>query len=269
MNAADMIQLASSASVARMLEREDFAQRYANGQSISIHEFLYPLMQGYDSVSLSADIEIGGTDQKFNLLMGRELQKQAGYSPQVIVTLPLLVGLDGYDKMSKSKNNYVGITESAEDIFGKMMSISDDLMWRYYELISLCSLETIAQLKQQVKQGTNPRDIKMKLAYEITERFTSQKKANEAYEHFIKQFQQKQMPDDMPEYDLSGQGIWIITNLLKQVSLVNSTSEARRMIKQNAVKIDGAKITDITYQLTPGASHTIQVGKRKYALVQI
>jgi tyrosyl-tRNA synthetase len=267
MSASDMIKLASKSTVARMLERDDFSKRYKGGQSISIHEFLYPLVQGYDSVAMNADIELGGTDQKFNLLMGRELQKQQGQEPQIIITMPLLEGLDGIKKMSKSSQNYIGIEEPANDIFGKVMSISDDLMWRYYELLSFKSLEVIAELKERVKNGANPRDIKIELAKELIERSHSKEDAEKAHQDFIQRFQKNQIPDDINVVELSQE--LPIANLLKETGLVSSTSEANRMIKQGAVKIDGEKVTDNKAIYGKGTENVFQVGKRKFAKIII
>ena len=268
MSAAEMIKLASNQTVARMLERDDFSKRYKGGQAISIHEFLYPLVQGYDSVEMKADIELGGTDQKFNLLMGRELQKQNGQDPQVIITMPLLVGLDGVKKMSKSAGNYISINESHDDIFGKVMSISDILMWDYYELLSSISMEDIDALKVEMKNGKNPRDIKVQLAMELTERFTSIELAEKAYKNFITRFQKNKIPDDIPEYIVDGKDDLPIANLLKEVNLVSSTSEAIRMIRQGAVKIDGEKVSDTKLVIKTGTTQVYQVGKRKFAKVE-
>jgi len=266
MSSADMIKLASQQTVARMLERDDFSKRYKSGQGISIHEFLYPLIQGYDSVALESDVELGGTDQKFNLLMGRELQKNAGKEQQVILTMPILEGLDGVQKMSKSLNNYIGIDDAPDDMFGKIMSVSDDLMWRYLELLSFESLETIASWKEEVSNGENPRNIKFRLADEIITRFHSQEAAQQAQQNFINRFSKNQIPDEMDEFTFD-QGIRI-ANLLKDAGLVNSTSDAFRMIKQGAAKIDGEKITD--RNLEPEAGEAVyQVGKRKFARVTI
>ncbi len=266
MSSADMIKLASQQTVARMLERDDFSKRYKSGQGISIHEFLYPLIQGYDSVALESDVELGGTDQKFNLLMGRELQKNAGKEQQVILTMPILEGLDGVQKMSKSLNNYIGIYDAPDDMFGKIMSVSDDLMWRYLELLSFESLETIASWKEEVSNGENPRNIKFRLADEIITRFHSQEAAQQAQQNFINRFSKNQIPDEMDEFTFD-QGIRI-ANLLKDAGLVNSTSDAFRMIKQGAAKIDGEKITD--RNLEPEAGEAVyQVGKRKFARVTI
>lgn len=268
MSASDMIKLASNSTVARMLERDDFSKRYKGGQSISIHEFLYPLVQGYDSVAMNADIELGGTDQKFNLLMGRELQKQNNQEPQIIITMPLLEGLDGVKKMSKSSHNYIGIEEPANDIFGKIMSISDELMWRYYELLSFKSLDAIAQLKNDVANGTNPRDIKIELARELIERFHSKEDAESAYQDFVQRFQKNQIPDDINVVELKASAL-PIANLLKEAGLVASTSEANRMIKQGAVKINGDKVEDNKAVFGLGAENVFQVGKRKFAKVII
>lgn len=266
MSSADMIKLASQQTVARMLERDDFSKRYKSGQGISIHEFLYPLIQGYDSVALESDVELGGTDQKFNLLMGRELQKNAGKEPQVILTMPILEGLDGVQKMSKSLNNYIGIDDAPDEMFGKIMSVSDGLMWRYLELLSFESLETIASWKTEVEQGENPRNIKFRLADEIITRFHSQEAAQQAQQNFINRFAKNQIPDEMDEFSFD-QGIKI-ANLLKEAGLVNSTSDAFRMIKQGAAKIDGEKITD--RNLEPEAGEAVyQVGKRKFARITI
>lgn len=266
MSSAEMISLASKQTVARMLERDDFSKRYKSGQSISIHEFLYPLVQGHDSVVLEADVECGGTDQKFNLLMGRELQKQAGQEQQVILTTPLLEGLDGVQKMSKSLDNYIGIDDTPDDMFGKIMSISDDLMWRYLELLSFQSIETIADWKVEVENGENPRNIKFRLADEIITRFHSKKAAEKAQKSFINRFAKNQIPDEMDEFEFDS-GIKI-ANLLKDANLVNSTSDAFRMIKQGAAKIDGKKITNKDLELSQGTA-VYQVGKRKFARITI
>ena len=266
MSSADMISLASKQTVARMLERDDFSKRYKSEQAISIHEFLYPLVQGFDSVALQADMELGGTDQKFNLLVGRDLQKQAGKEPQVILTMPLLEGLDGVQKMSKSLDNYIGIDESPDSMFGKIMSISDDLMWRYLELLSFESLETIESWKQDVKNGENPRNIKFRLAEEIITRFHNNELAKQAQQNFIDRFAKNQTPEEMDEFTFPN-GIKI-TNLLKDSNLVSSTSEAFRMIKQGAAKMDGEKITNKDLEPKIGTS-VYQVGKRKFARVTI
>ena len=266
MSSAEMISLASKQTVARMLERDDFSKRYKGGQAISIHEFLYPLVQGYDSVALRADIELGGSDQKFNLLVGRELQKQADMEPQVILTMPILEGLDGVQKMSKSLGNYIGIDEDPDSMFGKIMSISDDLMWRYLELLSFESLETIESWKKEVEDGENPRNIKFRLAEEIVTRFHDKDQAQKAQQNFIDRFAKNQIPDEMDEFSFS-KGIKV-ANLLKDSNLVSSTSEAFRMIKQGAVKIDGEKLTD--KDLAPDEGTLVfQVGKRKFARVTI
>ena len=266
MSSAEMISLASKQTVARMLERDDFSKRYKSEQAISIHEFLYPLVQGFDSVALQTDMELGGTDQKFNLLVGRDLQKQAGMEPQVILTMPLLEGLDGVQKMSKSLDNYIGIDEAPDDMFGKIMSISDELMWRYLELLSFESLETIASWKEEVINGENPRNIKFRLAEEIITRFHDNEKAKKAQQSFIDRFAKNQIPDEMDEFTFP-KGTKI-ASLLKDSSLVSSTSEAFRMINQGAAKMDGEKITD--KDLTPGEGTSVyQVGKRKFARVTI
>ena len=266
MSSAEMISLASKQTVARMLERDDFSKRYKSEQAISIHEFLYPLVQGFDSVALQTDMELGGTDQKFNLLVGRDLQKQAGMEPQVILTMPLLEGLDGVQKMSKSLDNYIGIDEAPDDMFGKIMSISDELMWRYLELLSFESLETIASWKEEVINGENPRNIKFRLAEEIITRFHDNEKAKKAQQSFIDRFAKNQIPDEMNEFTFP-KGTKI-ASLLKDSSLVSSTSEAFRMINQGAAKMDGVKITD--KDLTPGEGTSVyQVGKRKFARVTI
>jgi len=266
MSSAEMIQLASQQTVARMLERDDFSKRYKSGKSISIHEFLYPLIQGYDSVALESDVELGGTDQKFNLLMGRELQKQANMEQQVILTMPILEGLDGVQKMSKSLDNYIGIDDAPDDMFGKIMSISDELMWRYLELLSFESLETIASWKTEVENGENPRNIKFRLAEEIITRFHSGEAAKQAQQNFINRFAKNKVPDEMPEFSFDV-GIKI-ANLLKDAGLANSTSDAFRMIKEGAAKIEGEKISD--RNLVPAAGTAVyQVGKRKFARVTI
>jgi len=266
MSSTEMISLASKHTVARMLERDDFSKRYKGGQAISIHEFLYPLVQGYDSVALRADMELGGSDQKFNLLVGRELQKQANMEPQVILTMPILEGLDGVQKMSKSLDNYIGVDEDPDSMFGKIMSISDDLMWRYLELLSFETLETIESWKQEVENGENPRNIKFRLAEEIISRYHDDEQAKKAQQNFIDRFAKNQIPDEMDEFTFS-KGIKV-ANLLKDSNLVNSTSEAFRMIKQGAVKMDGEKIND--KDLTPNEGTSVyQVGKRKFAKVTI
>ncbi|MFT6950250.1 MAG: tyrosyl-tRNA synthetase [Paraglaciecola sp.] len=265
-----MIKLAASQTVARMLERDDFKKRYGSGQPIAIHEFLYPLVQGWDSVALEADIELGGTDQRFNLLMGRELQKGQGQRPQTVLMMPLLEGLDGVQKMSKSLDNYIGITDAPNDMFGKIMSISDELMWRYYELLSFRPVADIAQFKQQIIDGANPRDIKIILAKEIIARFHSAEEAEAAHHDFTQRFQKNAIPDDMPEIslDLPAEGL-AIANLLKVACLVSSTSDAMRMIKQGAVKIDGEKVADSKLILSGAGSAVYQVGKRKFARITL
>jgi len=270
MNAADLIQVAAKHTVARMLERDDFNKRYAANQPIAIHEFLYPLIQGYDSVAMKADVELGGTDQKFNLLVGRELQKHYGQKPQVILTMPILEGLDGVQKMSKSLNNYIGISESPDDMFGKLMSISDNLMWRYFELLSFRPLGEIEQFRYDVDEGANPRDIKFLLGQEIVARFHDKAAAETAQANFIARFQKGAMPDEMPELTLTADGSELgIASLLKAAALVGSTSEAFRMIKQGAVRIDGERISDKGLALYPGSTHVFQVGKRRFARVTI
>ncbi len=270
MSSADLIQLAARHTVARMLERDDFSKRYKSGQPIAIHEFLYPLIQGYDSVAMKADVELGGTDQKFNLLVGRELQKQYGQSQQTVITLPILEGLDGVQKMSKSLNNYIGISEAADEMFGKIMSISDDLMWRYFELLSFRPITEIEGFKKEMADGRNPRDIKFLLGEEIVARFHSQTEATAARENFIARFQKGAMPDDIPEKTLHGEGNGLaIANLLKQAGLTQSTSDALRMIRQGAVKIDGERITDSKLLIAPGTAHVYQVGKRRFARVSV
>ena len=270
MNAAALIQLAAKQTVARMLERDDFSKRYKSGQTISIHEFLYPLIQGYDSVAMRADVELGGTDQKFNLLVGRQLQQHYGQTPQVVITMPILEGLDGVQKMSKSLNNYIGINEVPDEMFGKLMSISDDLMWRYFELLSFKPMQDIERFKRQVADGANPRDIKFELASEIVTRFHSPAAAKLAKENFVDRFQKGVLPDEIQEIELAAQdGVIPIANLLKQANLVSSTSEALRLIKQGAVKIDGGKINDGKLEIPAGSVNTYQVGKRKFAKVTV
>ncbi|PRD18155.1 UNVERIFIED_CONTAM: tyrS2 [Trichonephila clavipes] len=271
LGAAGMIKLAARQTVARMLERDDFKKRYANGQSIAIHEFLYPLVQGWDSVALEADVELGGTDQRFNLLMGRELQKDEGQKPQTVLMMPLLEGTDGIQKMSKSLGNYIGITDEPNDMFGKVMSISDELMWRYYDLLSALSIEEIAALKQRVADGANPRDIKIELAKEMIARFHSEEAAEGAHQDFIKRFQKNALPDEIPEVTVTiAEDTVFITNLLKEANLVASTSEAMRMIKQGAVKINGEeKVTDTKLEVAKGTTQIYQVGKRKFAKITL
>lgn len=266
----DMIKLAARQTVARMLERDDFKKRYNTGQPIAIHEFLYPLVQGWDSVELKADVEMGGTDQRFNLLMGRELQKEEGQKPQTVIMVPLLEGLDGVQKMSKSLGNYVGITEAPNDMFGKLMSISDELMWRYYELLSFRPLDEIASFKQAIADGANPRDYKVLLAKEIIARFHDEAAADAAEQDFVQRFSKNAIPDDMPELELASEdGSLGICNLLKEAGLVNSTSDGMRMIKQSAVKINGEKVTDTKLQVQAGTTAVYQVGKRKFARVTL
>jgi tyrosyl-tRNA synthetase len=271
LGAAGMIKLAARQTVARMLERDDFKKRYANNQSIAIHEFLYPLVQGWDSVALEADVEMGGTDQRFNLLMGRELQKDEGQRPQTVMMVPLLEGLDGVQKMSKSLGNYVGITDAPNDMFGKIMSISDELMWRYYDLLSFRPLDEVAALKQQVAEGANPRDIKILLAKEIIARFHDEAAAEAAHQDFTQRFSKNALPDDIPELTISCEGASMpIANLLKEAGLVDSTSEAIRMIKQGAVKLNGDnKIDDTRLEVAKGSSEIYQVGKRKFAKISL
>jgi len=267
LSAADLIRLAATHTVARMLERDDFSKRFQGEQPIAIHEFLYPLLQGYDSVAMEADVELGGTDQKFNLLMGRELQRHFGKSEQLVMTLPLLVGLDGVQKMSKSLGNYIGIAEAPKEMFGKVMSISDELMWNYFELVSLRPLAEIAKLKEEVANGRNPRDVKIELAMELITRFHSEADAKTAYEDFKARFSQNQIPTDLPDTQVAfGEGVGIAA-LLKQVNLTASTSEAYRMIEQGGVKIDGEKVSDkaLNLKLNIGESIVLQVGKRKFA----
>jgi tyrosyl-tRNA synthetase len=266
LGARGMIELASRYTVARMMERDDFTKRYKNGTPISVHEFLYPLMQGYDSVALKADLELGGTDQKFNLLVGRELQKDYGQEQQCILTMPLLEGLDGIDKMSKSKNNYIGITEPANMMFGKLMSISDVMMWRYFELLSFRSIAELAQLKAEVEGGRNPRDAKVALAQEIVTRFHSAQAADAALADFVNR-SKGGIPDDVPELTLAGAPLGV-AHLLKHAGLCASTSEAMRMVDQGGVRIDGAVVADKALKLDAG-SFVLQVGKRKFARITL
>ncbi len=270
MTPADLIQLAAKHTVARMLERDDFSKRYKGGQPIAIHEFLYPLIQGYDSVAMKADVELGGTDQKFNLLVGRQLQAIYGQKPQTVLTMPILEGLDGVQKMSKSLNNYIGIADQANDMFGKVMSISDDLMWRYFELLSFRSMEEIERWQKECDAGANPRDSKVRLAQEIVERFHDAVASKKALENFEARFQRGAMPDEIDEVSLEAkEGGIAIANLLKEVGLTKSTSDSMRMIKQGAVKIDGEKISDPKLMISSGSSQIYQVGKRKFARVEI
>jgi len=269
MNAADLIRLAARHTVARMLERDDFGKRYRGNQPIAIHEFLYPLVQGYDSVALRADIELGGTDQKFNLLVGRELQKDYDQSPQCILTMPLLEGLDGVNKMSKSLGNYVGINEPPEQIFGKLMSISDELMWRYIELLSFEPMSVIDKWKAEVAAGRNPRDIKVAFAKEIVARFHDPAAAQHALANFEARFKQGEMPEDMPEHSVEAIKMYTVPQILKHVGLTASTSEAMRMIEQGGVRLDGEKVSDKGLVLSKGQEVVLQVGKRKFARVKL
>lgn len=270
MDAAGLIKLSSHHTVARMLERDDFNKRYTGGQPISIHEFLYPIVQGYDSVALKADVELGGTDQKFNLLVGRQLQQDFGQEQQIVLTMPLLEGLDGVQKMSKSLGNYIGITDPAGEMFGKIMSISDVLMWRYFELLSFRTLEDIADVKQRVNDGMNPRDAKFELALELVERFHDANAASAAKDEFVARFQQGAMPDEIPELQLASKdGKLGIAHLLKDAGLVSSTSDAFRMIKQGAVRIDGERVEDRSLEIASGSTNIFQVGKRRFARVSL
>jgi tyrosyl-tRNA synthetase len=271
MDAADLIRLASRNTVARMLERDDFSKRYAANQPIAIHEFLYPLVQGYDSVALEADVELGGTDQKFNLLMGRQLQQAFGQKPQIVLTMPLLEGLDGVNKMSKSLDNYIGITDAPEDMFGKLMSLSDELMWRYFELLSFRPLNELQAYRERVAGGENPRDIKFELALELVARFHDAAAAEQAKEAFINRFRNNELPDDLPEtvLECGDAGQLGIGHVLQQAGLVASTSEAFRMIKQGAVRIDGQRIEDRNLEVPAGATHVLQVGKRRVAKISL
>ncbi|RTZ15030.1 tyrosine--tRNA ligase [Vibrio aquaticus] len=266
LGAEGMIRLAANQTVARMLERDDFKKRYAGGQPIAIHEFMYPLLQGYDSVAMETDVELGGTDQKFNLLMGRELQKANGQKPQAVLMMPLLVGLDGEKKMSKSANNYIGISEAPSEMFGKIMSISDDLMWNYYDLLSFRPLDEVAQLKADVAAGQNPRDVKVALAKEIIARFHSQADADAAEQEFVNRFAKNQIPAEMPEFAFDA-GL-PVSNILKEAGLCASTSEAMRMVKQGAAKIEGEKVADSKFAPEAG-TYVFQVGKRKFARIII
>jgi len=271
MSAADLVQLASQHTVARMLERDDFQKRYSSNQPIAIHEFLYPLVQGYDSVALKADVELGGTDQKFNLLMGRELQKAHGQKPQTVMMLPILEGLDGVQKMSKSLNNYIGINEPPNEMFGKIMSLSDDIMWRYFELLSFKPLSQIQSYKDAIeKEGANPRDIKFELGMEIVERFHDAAAAEKAKQDFLQRFQKGQLPDEVADYVLQPAAApWMLGSALKESGLVASTSEAIRMIKQGAVRIDGEKVLDTKTVLELSQPVVLQVGKRKVVRVSL
>jgi tyrosyl-tRNA synthetase len=265
-----MIRLASRYTVARLLERDDFSKRFKSSQPIAVHELLYPLMQGYDSVAMKADVELGGTDQKFNLLVGRELQKDYGQEPQVILTMPLLEGLDGRDKMSKSLGNYVGIAEPPQEIFGKLMSISDDLMWRYIELLSFQPLNEISSWKAEVAAGGNPRDVKARFAKEIVVRFHGPRAAEAAEADFAQRFREGAIPENMPEVTVQApEGGILISHLLKQAGLTPSTSEAQRMIDQGGVKLDGERVSDKGMKVMPGRSVVAQVGKRKFARITL
>jgi len=270
MSSAELIQLAAKNTVARMLERDDFHKRFSNNQSIAIHEFLYPLIQGYDSVAMKADVELGGTDQKFNLLMGRQLQESFGQKPQVVMMMPILEGLDGVQKMSKSLNNYIGIADVPDEMFGKIMSISDELMWRYFELLSFRPMAEIAEWNEECQNGANPRDYKFKLAQEIIARFHDEAAAVKALENFEARFQRGAIPDEMPEMELKIEGESLaIANLLKEAELTTSTSEAIRMINQGAVKIDGEKVENPKLEIAANSQHVYQVGKRKFARVKV
>ncbi len=269
-SASDLIKLAAKHTVARMLERDDFSKRIEAGKSIGIHEFIYPLVQGYDSVALKADVELGGTDQKFNLLVGRQLQQAYGQRPQVVLTMPLLEGLDGVNKMSKSLQNYIGITDAPEDMFGKLMSVSDELMWRYFNLLSFKTSNQIDALRQQVADGGNPRDVKFELALELVERFHDQAAATAAQDAFIKRFKKNEIPDNIQEVTVQApDGTLGIANLLREAGLVASNGEAFRMIQQGAVRIDGERIEDRALEIPAGTTHVCQVGKRKFARVQL
>ncbi len=270
LGAAGLLKLASRYTVARMLERDDFDKRFKSGQSIAIHEFLYPLAQGYDSVAMQADVELGGTDQKFNLLVGRELQRQYGQEQQIVITLPLLEGLDGVNKMSKSLGNYIGITDAPDDMFGKIMSISDDLMWRYFELLSFRPMSDVEQWKEEVEAGANPRDIKFNLAEEIVARFHSPAAANSAKNTFIARFQKGAMPESIEEVVLNiPEDGMPLANLLKMAGLVSSTGDGRRMLQQGAVKLDGSKVEELGLKLYPKENVIAQVGKRKFAKLKL
>jgi tyrosyl-tRNA synthetase len=270
MSSAELIQLAAKNTVARMLERDDFHKRFTNNQSIAIHEFLYPLIQGYDSVAMKADVELGGTDQKFNLLMGRQLQEAFGQKPQIVMTMPILEGLDGVQKMSKSLGNYIGIADAPDEMFGKIMSISDELMWRYFELLSFRPMSEIAAWNSECENGANPRDYKVKLAQEIITRFHDEAAAVKALENFDARFQRGAIPDEMDEVELKINAEHLgIANLLKDANLTASTSESIRMINQGAVKIDGEKVENPKQEIPAGTQHVYQVGKRKFARVRV
>jgi tyrosyl-tRNA synthetase len=266
LGASGLVRLAAKHTVARMLERDDFSKRYASGQPIAIHEFLYPLIQGYDSVALEADVELGGTDQKFNLLVGRQLQEQVGQKPQIVMTMPILEGLDGVQKMSKSLGNYIGINEPPGEMFGKLMSISDDLMWRYFELLSLRPLNEVRGFKLEIAEGANPRDIKFRLAEEIVTRFHGISAAHIAHSDFIEQFQKGSLPETIQEHEISVKEAQMpLTALLKQCGLVTSTSEANRLLEQGGVRVDGEKVSERGLKLPAGRSYVLQVGKRRFA----
>ncbi|MBV9619717.1 MAG: tyrosine--tRNA ligase [Gammaproteobacteria bacterium] len=270
LNFADVVRLAAQSTVARMLERDDFAKRYKSGQPISVHEFLYPLAQGYDSVAMHTDVELGGTDQKFNLLVGRALQEAYGQEPQVVLTMPLLEGTDGVQKMSKSLGNYIGITEPALAMFGKVMSISDALMWRYYELLSFRSLGELAALRREAADGRNPRDIKLELAREIVARFHDSSQAEAARRQFLERVSEKAVPQDLPVQEILTEATGLkVANLLKEAGLAASTSEANRKIEEGAVRIDGEKVADRSLTLAAGAEHVFQVGSRRFARVRL
>ena len=269
MSAVDLIQLAARHTVARMLERDDFNKRYGAGQPIAVHEFLYPLIQGYDSVAMKADVELGGTDQKFNLLVGRQLQESFGQKPQVVMMMPILEGLDGVQKMSKSLGNYIGINEPPDEQFGKLMSISDDLMWRYFELLSFRPMDEVESFRRQVAEGANPRDIKFMLGEELVDRFHGRGAGARARDNFIARFQKGTLPDDMPEISVNAQGEITLPTLLKQAGLTASTSDALRMIQQGAVRIDGERAEDKNAVFGAGVTHIFQVGKRRFARVTV
>ncbi len=270
LGAAGLVRLAAKHTVARMLERDDFSKRYAAGQPIAIHEFLYPLVQGYDSVALEADVELGGSDQKFNLLVGRQLQEHYGQKPQVVLTMPILEGLDGVQKMSKSLGNYIGINEPPGEMFGKLMSISDDLMWRYFELLSFRPMSEIRKFKHEIAEGANPRDIKFRLAEEIVARFHSVAAARAAQVEFVARFQKGALPEAIPEHDISATDDYMsLTELLKQCRLVVSASEANRLLEQGGVRVGGEKISERGLKLTVGKTYVLQVGKRKFARVHL
>jgi tyrosyl-tRNA synthetase len=270
MTAAGLIQLAAKHTVARMLERDDFSKRYKSGQPIAVHEFLYPLVQGYDSVALKADVELGGTDQKFNLLVGRQLQEHYGQEPQVVITMPLLEGLDGVNKMSKSMGNYIGITDAPDEMFGKLMSISDELMWKYFDLLSFRNNAELQSLKQQVSEGRNPRDVKFELASEIVARFHGKSSALDAHNNFLSRFQRGQLPEDIQELVINTNGVGLgLSAALKQIEFAPSTSAGNRLIEQGGVKVNGEKIADIKVKLEAGSSYVVQAGKRNAAKVTI